>query len=99
MFNKVPMGQLPGWAQKHATAQDLFVLEASGNRFQVVRILAAVDRRALGLESGQMGKLKEAHANHDKISAVRVGQAYRAGPAKVVWVPDRKTQERRDWFH
>jgi hypothetical protein len=28
-FHKVPMAQLPSWAQKHTTAQDLFVLEAS----------------------------------------------------------------------
>jgi transposase len=43
--------------------------------------------------------LKEAHANNDKISAVRIGKAYLAGTAKTVWVPDAKTQERRDWFH
>jgi transposase len=99
LFHKVPMAQLPGWAKKHTTPQDLFVLEASGNSFQVVRTLATVDRRALVLESCQMGKLKEAHANNDKISAVRIGKAYLAGTAKIVWVPDPKTQERRDWFH
>jgi transposase len=98
-FNKVPMAQLPSWAQKHTTAQDLIVLEASGNSFQVVRTLAAAGRRAKVLESCQMGKLKEAHANNDKISAVRIGKAYLAGTAKEVWVPDPKTQEWRDWFH
>ena len=98
-FNKVPMGQLASWAKKHTTAQDLVVLEASGNSFQVVRTLAALERKALVLESSQMGKLKEAHANNDKISAVRLAKAYLAGTAKVVWVPDPKTQERRDWFH
>jgi transposase len=30
---------------------------------------------------------------------VRIGKAYLAGTAKEVWVPDPKTQERRDWFH
>jgi len=99
MFNKVPMSQLQSWAKKHTSAQDLFVLEASGNSFQVVRSLAAIDRKALVLESCQMGKLKEAHANNDKISAVRIGKAYLAGTAKEVWVPDLKTQEWRDWFH
>ena len=93
------MAQLPSWAQKHTTAQDLIVLEASGNSFQVVRTLAAIGRKAMVLESCQMGKLKEAHANNDKISAVRIGKAYLAGTAKEVWVPDPKTQERRDWFH
>jgi transposase len=99
MFNKVPMGQLQSWAKKHTTPQDLFVLEASGNSFQVVRTLAAIERKALVLESCQRGKLKEAHANNDKISAVRIGKAYLAGTAKTVWVPDAQTQERRDWFH
>ncbi len=75
------------------------MLEASGNSFQVVRTLAAIQRQAKVLESCQMGKLKEAHANNDKISAVRIGKAYLAGTAKEVWVPDPKTQEWRDWFH
>ena len=99
VFNKLPMARLPDWVQKHTTAQDLIVLEASGNSFQVVRTLAAAGRPAKVLESCQMGKLKEAHANNDKISAVRIGKAYLAGTAKEVWVPDRKTQEWRDWFH
>ena len=98
-FNQVPLAQLSRWVQKQTTPQDLFVLEASGNSFQVVRTLAALERKALVLESGHLGKLKEAHANNDKISAVRIGKAYLAGTAKIVWVPDPKTQERRDWFH
>ena len=97
--NQVPMAQLASWAQKHTTAQDTIVLEASGNSFHVVRVLAGLGRQALVLESCQMGKLKEAHANNDQISAVRIGKAYLAGTAKTVWVPDAKTQERRDWFH
>jgi transposase len=75
------------------------VLEASGNSFQVVRTLAAIERKAKVLESCQMGKLKEAHANNDPLSAVRIAKAYLAGTAKEVWVPDTKTQERRDWLH
>lgn len=98
-FNKVPMTQLQSWAKKHTTESDLFVLEASGNSFQVVRSLQAISRQARVLESCHLGKLKEAHANNDKISAVRIGKAYLAGTAKEVWVPDAKTQERRDWFH
>lgn len=99
VFNQLPLAQLSGWAQKHTTTADLLVLEASGNSFQVVRTLSVLGRKALVLESCQLGKLKEAHANNDKISAVRIGKAYLAGTAKVVWVPDAKTQERRDWFH
>lgn len=99
VFNKVPLAQLPHWARQHTTAQDLVVLEASGNSFQVVRTLATVARPAKVLESYHLGKLKEAHANNDKLSAVRIGKAYLAGTAKEVWVPDAQTQERRDWFH
>jgi transposase len=99
IFNRVSMAQLQNWAQRHTTEQDQFVLEASGNSFQVVRSLAAISRKALVLESCHLGKLKEAHANNDKISAVRIGKAYLAGTAKEVWVPDALTQERRDWFH
>jgi transposase len=98
-FNKVPLGQLVSWAQKHTTAQDRILLEASGNSFQIVRKLKELGRQALVLESCHLGKLKEAHANNDKISAVRIGKAYLAGTAKEVWLPDTKTQERRDWFH
>src|SRR5215470_17274067 len=99
VFNKLPMVRLQTWAQKNTTQEDLIVLEASGNSFQVVRALAAWGRKAKVLESCQLGKLKEAHANNDKISAVRIGKAYLAGTAKEVWVPDAKTQEWRDWFH
>src|SRR5213082_1782042 len=99
IFNKVPMSQLQSWARRQTTDQDLFVLEASGNSFEVVRALQRLGRKAEVLESCQMGKLKEAHANNDKISAVRIAKAYLAGTAKKVWVPDDKTQERRDWFH
>jgi transposase len=99
MFNQLPLGHLRSWAQKNTTEQDLIVLEASGNSFHIVRLLAKVERKALVLESAHLGKLKEGHANNDKISAVRIGKAYLAGTARVVWVPDLKTQERRDLLH
>ena len=99
IYNKVPLAQLQRWAQKHTTPQDLFVLEASGNSFDVVRRLAAIQRHARVVESCHMGRLKEAHANNDKLSAVRIGKAYLAGTTKEVWVPDAKTQGWRDWLH
>src|SRR3954470_901384 len=99
VFNKVPLETLESWALKHTTPEDLFVLEASGNSFHVVRVLRQAKRKALVLESCHLGKLKTAHANNDKISATRIGKAYLAGTAKEVWVPDPKTQERRDLFH
>lgn len=99
VFNKVPMSQLVKWTQKQTTEQDLIVLEASGNSFHVARTLIGLGRQVKVLESAQLGKLKDTHANNDRISAVRIGKAYLAGTAKEVWIPDEKTQERRDWFH
>lgn len=98
-FNKVPMAQLESWAKKHTTDKDLLVLEASGNSFQVVRTLKGLAREAVVLESCQLGKLKEAHASNDKLSALRIAKAYLAGTAREVWVPDARTQERRDIYH
>lgn len=98
-FNRVPTERLEAWAEKHSTNADVFVLEASGNSFHLARQLLALGRKALVLESCQLGKLKEAHANNDKISAVRIAKAYLAGTAKAVWIPDEKTQARRDLFH
>ena len=98
-FNKVPLAQLKAWAQKHTRPTDHIVLEASGNSFDIARTLQAIPRRASVLESTHLGKLKEAHANNDKISAIRIGKAFLAGTAKIVWIPDAKTQDRRDQFH
>ena len=99
VFNKVPLSRLVDWTKKNVTVNDLIVMEASGNSFEITRRLRAMGRRVEVLESCHLGKLKEAHANNDKISAVRIAKAYLAGTAKKVWLPDAKTQERRDIFH
>lgn len=99
MFNKVPISNLENWARKNVNPEDIIVLEASGNSFNVVRRLAKIGRTAKVLESCHLGKLKEGHANNDKISAVRIAKAFLSGTAKEVWVPDDKTQRRRDLFH
>ena len=97
-FSRIDLLQLEIWAKKHTLPEDIIVLEASGNSFHIARSLHALGCKALVLESCQMGRLKVAHANNDKISAVRIAKAYLAGTAKEVWVPDLKTQERRDWL-
>lgn len=51
------------------------------------------------VESCQLGKLKDAHANNDKISAVRIGKTYLVGTARYRLGARAETQERRDWFH
>ena len=98
LSDRVPLDQLQSWALKNTSSQDLFLLEASGNSFHIVRTLQSLDRKALVLESRHLGQLKESHANNDRISAERIAKAYLAGTAKTVWVPDPLTQERRDWF-
>jgi transposase len=98
-FDQVSNDRLESWVKKNTIEQDLLVLEASGNGFQIARILRKLNRTAQVLESCHLGKLKEGHANNDKISAVRIARAYLAGTAKKVWVPDEKTQQRRDWYH
>lgn len=98
-FDKVPMAQLLSWTKKHTTPDDLIVLEASGNSFHVARSLMEIGRKVDVLESAHLGKLKEAHANNDKISAVRIAKAFLAGTTKSVWIPDAETQRRRDWNH
>lgn len=99
MFDKVPMANLENWAKKNVNPEDPVLLEASGNSFEIVRRLAKIERTAKVLESFHLGKLKEGHANNDKISAVRIAKAFLAGTAKEVWVPDAKTQRWRDLFH
>jgi transposase len=99
LFDHVPLAHLEKWALKHTQPGDTLVLEASGNSFHLARKLLALGRQAQVLESRQLGKLKEAHANNDKISAVRIAKAYLAGTAHVVWLPDPVSQERRDWMH
>jgi transposase len=99
IFDAISTAHFQSWAKDKSTPDDLFVLEASGNSFQIARDLKEIGRRALVLESAQLGRLKEAHANNDKISAVRIAKAYLAGTAKTVWIPDALTQERRDWAH
>jgi len=99
VFTKVPLSQMLSWAKKHLSPDDMIVMEASGNSAEVARQFRANHFQAEVLESCHLGKLKEAHANNDRISAVRIAKAFLAGTAKIVWIPDAKTQERRDVMH
>ena len=95
MFNKVQMGQLQSRAKKHTTSQDLIVLEASATASESCERWPPSSAGPWCWRVARWARLKEAHANNDKISAVRIGKAYLAGTAKTVCVPDAKTQERR----
>src|SRR3981081_4471800 len=68
VFNQVPMSQLTSWAKKHSTAQDLFVLEASGNSFQVVRSLALAS-------AGRWSWRVASWANSRKLTPTTTGSA------------------------
>lgn len=87
------------WAKKHLSSSDLVVLEASGNSFAVVALLAKAGIKALVLESKQAGAIKENYCNDDKSSAVKLAHTYLSGLAKEVWTPDRETISKREVFY
>jgi transposase len=90
--------RLETWAQKHLRADDVVVLEASGNSFEVARRLHAAGVTAIVLESKQASHIRHNFCNDDRQSAVKLARVYLSGLAKVVWQPDQLTRERRDVF-
>ncbi len=93
-----PTAELEAWAKRHLREGDTVVLEASGNSFEVARRLHACRVQAVVLESAQAGHIKDNFCNDDRHSAVKLARVYLSGLAKVVWQPDRLTQERREVF-
>jgi transposase len=90
--------QLETWAKKHLSKDDVVVLEASGNSFEVAARLHAMGHTAVVLESAQAGKIRDNFCNDDRHSAVKLAKVYRSGLAKEVWQPDAKTREYREVF-
>lgn len=86
------------WAKKHLRVDDVVVLEASGNSFEVAGALGQLGYTVLILESKQAGKLQENYCNDDKSSAVKLAKIYLTGMAKIVWQPDAKTRLNREVF-
>jgi transposase len=95
-WDQHPIDELETWAQKSLQPQDLIILEASGNSFELCVRLARVERQAVVTDSAQSAKLKEAYCSNDKRSAVRIAESWLTGKAKVVWQPDELTRERRE---
>jgi transposase len=87
---------LEAWAQKHLHSNDVVVLEASGNSFEVALRLKSCGYTALVLESAQAGKIRDNFCNDDRHSAVKLAQVYLSGLAKIVWQPDQLTREHRE---
>ncbi|MFZ9936990.1 MAG: IS110 family transposase [Luteolibacter sp.] len=91
--------RLLDWAARECTKDDLFLMEASGNSFEIHRRLLALGLRALVLESCHVGKHAKTYADNDKMAAARIVLVYLQGNAPCVWVPDARTCERRELLH
>jgi transposase len=89
---------LEAWAGRHLGADDVVVLEASGNSFAVAARLHACGHKAVVLESAQASRVKDNFCNDDRHSAVKLARVYLSGLAKTVWQPDPVTRERREVF-
>lgn len=90
---------LLGWAAKEFGPQDLFLLEAGSNSFEVCTRLHAMGLRAVVLESSHVGKHAKSYADNDKMAAARIARVYLAGNAPCVWVPDEQSRQRRELLH
>ena len=91
--------ELLEWGAGEFTREDLFLLEASANSFEIHRRLLALGLRAVVLESAHVGKHAKIYADNDKMAAARIALVYLAGNAPCVWVPDPKSCERRELLH
>lgn len=87
------------WAGRDFGPQDIFLLEAGSNSFEVCGRLRALGLRAVVLESCHVGKHAKTYADNDKMAAERIAKVYLAGNAPAVWVPDEQTRQRRDLLH
>lgn len=97
--DKLSLESLLTWVAKEFTSEDLFLLEAGSNSFEIYRRLLALGLRAVVLESCHVGQRAKTYADNDKMAAARMVRVYLAGDAPCVWVPDPKTCERRELLH
>ncbi len=87
------------WVSAEFSSEDLFVMEAGCNSFEICRRLQALGLRAAVLESAHVGKQAKTYADDDKTAAGRIALVYLAGNAPCVWLPDEKTCQRRELLH
>lgn len=87
------------WAAKEFSKEDLFLMEAGSNSFEIHRRLLQRGIRAVVLESFFVGKHAKTYADNDKMAAARIALVYLQGNAPCVWVPDALTCERRELLH
>jgi len=91
--------RLLAWASKEFTKNDLFLLEAGSNSFEICRRLLDLGLKAVVMESCHVGKHAKTYADNDKMAAARIALVYLQGNAPCVWVPDSLTRERRELLH
>lgn len=91
--------RLLDWAAKDFTREDIFLMEAGSNSFEVYRRLLALGLRAVVMESCYVGNQAKKHVDNDKMAAARIVMVYLQGNAPCVWVPDERTCERRELLH
>src|SRR5438876_8923889 len=95
---RVALPLLEKWAQRHTSAKDVLVLEASGNAFCVAERLRALKRKVVILESHRAGKVGKTYCATDRVDAIKRARIYLSALSPVVWQPDAKTRERREVF-
>ncbi len=87
------------WASNDLNPQDIVLLEAGANSFEVCKRLGRLGLRACVLESCHVGKHAKIYADNDRMAAERIALVYLAGNAPCVWVPDEQSQQRRELLH
>lgn len=91
--------KLLDWVAKEFTREDLFLMEAGSNSFEICRRLQSLGLRAVVMESCHVGKQAKTYADNDKMAAARIALVYLQGNAPCVWQPDPVTCERRELLH
>jgi transposase len=87
------------WAAAELTPQDIILMEAGSNCFELCKRLGSLGLRTCVLESCHVGKHAKTYADNDKMAAARIALVYLAGNAPCVWVPDEQSRERRELLH
>lgn len=90
---------LMAWARKECSSDDLFLMEAGSNSFEICRRLQSMGFQAVVLESCHVGRHAKTYADNDKMAAARIALVYLAGNAPCVWQPDPVTSVRRELLH
>ncbi len=93
------LDDLMEWATREFDRNDLFLMEAGSNSFEIHRRLLALGLRAVVMESCHVGKHVKTYADNDKMAAVRIALVFLQGRAPCVWIPDEITCQRRELLH